>query len=73
MTETKLTVEMLGSEMKYYPERGLERFPIDDLERLARELESHQQFPYIVAAIYKETHARRWLLNRNEEKNKGPK
>jgi len=66
MTET-LTIERLCEILKYEPKKGLERFPIDDLERLAQQLEQRQLMPYIVKAIYRETHARRWLLNRDEE------
>ncbi len=68
MTET-VTIEMLCSEIKYHPEKGLGMYGIDELEQLAKNLEAHRQFPYIVTAIHKETHARRWLLNRDENKN----
>ena len=66
MTKEKPTLERISEILKYSPEVGLGQFDMTDLEQLARELESHQRFPYIVAAIRKETRARRWLLNRDE-------
>jgi hypothetical protein len=61
----KLTIEMLCSKLKYHPEKGLGMYGIDELEQIAKELELKQQMPNIVKAIYKETKARRWLLNRD--------
>jgi len=70
MTKQEVTLEKVCEAIKYGgPVNGLDQFDMTDLEQLARELESHQQFPYIVTAIHKETHARRWLLNRDENKN----
>ncbi len=71
MTKGKVTLERVCEAIKYGGrDNGLAQFDMTDLEQLARELESHQQFPYVVAAIHKETHARRWLLNRDENKDK---
>ena len=70
MTNVTVTLEKVCEALKYGgPGNGLEQFDMTDLEQLAHELGSHQQFPYVVAAIHKETHARRWLLNRDENKN----
>ena len=68
MTEDKLTIETGCGVLKNEGDAGLAQFDITALEQLAEELERRRQFPYIVTAIYKETHARRWLLNRDENR-----
>ena len=73
MTKETVTLEKVCEVLKYEPEKGLDQFDIDDLEGLARQLEVHQKMPNVMKAIYKETRARRWLLNRDEEKNKDAK
>jgi hypothetical protein len=69
MTKETVTLEKVCEILKYQPD-GLKLCDIDELEQLARNLELHQQMPNIVKAIYKETKARRWLLNRDERASK---